>query len=352
MYKYNPVIPEGETVFVGIDMHKSTWHVSVIQDQEVIFSNPLTPETDKLLKFLARYKNNRIKAVYEAGCFGFWLYEILNKSGIQCTVTPPSLVPMEYGNHVKTDRRDSRKLALLLSKGMLKKVCVPNPELLADRQALRRRQQLISNRVRVQLRIKSALCFFGFQIARPRGPWSDGFFNEIKEIVFQNSFLRQSFLTLLEEYEYLNQLVERQTQLLKELAASKPYAETVRLLRTVPGIGLISAMYLILELGEIIRLAKADQLTAFVGLTPSQYSSGDNIRMGHITKCGKSNLRAILTEAAWTAIKKDPELKEVYDSLKIRRGSKRAIVAVARRLLLRCRRVMLDAKPYRLSVAA
>lgn len=352
MKKYNGNIPPEETVFVGIDLHRLSWHLTVICSGEVIFSGAHPPEPDKLLNFLKRYQPNRIEAVYEAGYFGFGLYELLKKSNIQCTVTPPTLLPMEYGNHVKTDRRDSRKLAFLLSKRMLKSVWVPGPELCAHRQTLRRRRQLMVDRVRVQQRIKSELCFFGLSIANPRGPWTVSFYNRLKEIVFDNSYMKLSFLSLLNEYEYLNQLIEQQTRLLKELAASELYAEQVRLLRTVPGIGLISAMYLLLELGDITRFTRAEQLAAYVGLTPSQYSSGENVRMGRITRCGKSDLRAILTEVAWTAIKKDPELREVYENLKFRRGAKKAIVAVARRLLLRCRRVLLDGTPYRLPVAA
>jgi len=344
--------PRGNIVFVGIDMHRLSWHVTVIFDDEVVFSGAQPPEPQKLLSFLERYRDNQIEAVYEAGYFGFRLYELLNDSGIECIVTPPSLLPMEYGNHVKTDRRDSRKLAYLLSKRMLKAIWVPSPEICAHRQVLRRRQQLIGDRTRVQQRIKSELSFFGVSIARPRGPWSESFFNQLREIAFSSSYISRSFLSLLNEYACLNQLIEQQTRLLMELSTSELYAKTVKLLQTVPGIGLISAMYLILELGDVSRFARAGQLAAYVGLTPSQYSSGEKVRMGRITRCGKSALRAILTEVAWTAIKKDHGLRMVYDNLKFRRGAKKAILAVARRLLLRCRRVLLDRRPYRLHEAA
>jgi len=259
---------------------------------------------------------------------------------------------MEYGNRVKTDKRDSRKLAYLLSKNMLKKVWVPSPQQLAHRQVLRRRQKLLGDRLRVQHRIKSVLSFYGIEMAKPRGVWPEYFLKQLKEIEFADPFQQQSFWVLLEEYEYLNQVVEQQTLLLKELAASDLYKKQVKMLRTIPGIGLISAMSLLLELGDIRRFAKAEQLAAYVGLTPAQYSSGDNIRMGRITRCGKNSLRAVLTEAAWTAIRKDTELRSDYESLKFRRGSKKAIVAIARKLLMRCRRVLLEMRPYCLKEAA
>lgn len=352
MKKYNQVIPEGKTVFIGIDIHRNSWHLTAVIENEVVFGGALPADPEALLKFLKRYGNNPIESVYEAGYFGFWLYELLMNSGIKCMVTPPTLVPMEYGNHVKTDRRDSRKLAYFLSKDMLKKVWVPSPQLCAHRQVLRRRQKLIGDRMRVQHRIKSELSFYGVTLARPRGSWPAYFVKQLKDITFTDPFHQQSFWVLLEEYEYLNQSVEQQTHLLKKLAAIELYKKQVGLLRTIPGIGPISAMSLILELGDISRFAKAEQLAAYVGLTPAQYSSGDNIRMGRITRCGKNTLRAILTEAAWTAIKKDMELRSVYEKLKFRRGAKKAIVAVARRLLLRCRRVLLEMRPYCLKEAA
>ena len=96
-----------------------------------------------------------IEVVYEAGCFGYWLHDRLVEFGAQCIVTPPSLIPQESGNRVRTDKRDSRKLALLLAKGMLKRVYVPTPQEREHRAAARRRRQLIRERVRTQNRIKA-----------------------------------------------------------------------------------------------------------------------------------------------------------------------------------------------------
>lgn len=352
MKKYNQHLPEGKTVYVGLDLHRAHWHVTVLCEEETLFSGAQPPEAEKLLSFLARYRPHRIEAVYEAGCFGFTLYEQLTRAGIGCTVTPPTLVPLEYGNHVKTDRRDSHKLAYFLSKGLLKAVWVPEPEACAERQLLRRRQQLVSHRVRVQQQIKSQLCLFGLRVEQPRGPWTQRFFHQLQGLAEDNSAFGQSLQALLSLYQEQGRLIEQQDQLLKELATSARYAEPVRLLRTIPGIGRVSALSLVLELGDVGRFGRAEQLAAYVGLTPAQYSSGQKIRMGRITRCGKSQLRALLTEVAWTAIRQDPELRAVYERLKFRRGAKRAIVAVTRRLLLRCRRVLLDGRAYRPSVAA
>jgi transposase len=352
MNNYKRFIPEGKTVFIGIDLHQKSWHVTALVEDQKVFSSSISPDIEALFKLLERFGHNQIEVAYEAGCFGFWLYESLMANSINCLVVPPSLVPVETGNRVKTDRRDSRKLAYLLAGGMLKEVWVPNPKQLAHRQVTRRRRQLIGDRVRVQHRIKSELRCFGFPVPVSRGPWSRTLVRWLKAIRFPDYYQQQSFKQLLIEYENLCKQFREQTRLLEQLAATEAYASQVELLRTIPGIGLISAMELLLELGDISRFARGEQLAAYLGLTPSQYSSGDKIRLGRITRTGKASLRATLTEAAWRTLKKDRELQTVFVNLKQRCGSKRAIIAVARRLALRARRILLDQKPYNLVEAA
>ena len=204
--------------------------------------------------------------VYEAGYFGFWQHDRLIKHGVDCMITPPSLIPRESGNRVKTDRKDSRKLAHFLAKGLLKRIFVPS-----------------------------------------------------------------------------------KNDLIHELSEMEPYRERVRILTSVPGIGTVAAMELLLELQDVARFRQADQLAAYVGLKPAQYSSTDKVRMVRITKVGKHSLRAVLVQVAWQLIRKDGSMKERYERIKIRSGGKRAIVAIARTLLLRVRRIWLDATPYRLA---
>jgi transposase len=116
----------------------------------------------------------------------------------------------------------------------------------------------------------------------------------------------------------------------------------MKILCSIPGVGLLVAMELLLELQNVSRFRKADQLAAYVGLTPSQYSSTDKVRMGRITCIGKKMLRSMLIQASWQLIRKDGVMREKYDKLKIRSGGKRAIVAIARTLLIRMRRLLLD----------
>ena len=337
---------EKETLFLGIDLHLRTWHVTGLLENTEIFSKGIPGRLCNMKLLLRRYKDYRIKAVYEAGYFGYWLYDVLTANGVECIVTPPSLVPQEYGNRVKTDRRDSRKLAYLLSKGLLKKIYVPAEEERYHRQVVRRRHQLIRDRVRQQNRIKSELRLYGIDTPEIRGKWSKAYINNLWSIRFGDDWMQESFHLLLKTYEFLDNAVYEQTMRLKRLSQTDKYHELVEILMSVPGIGIITAMEFLLELNNMERFSRAEQVAAYVGLTPSQYSSGDKVRMGHITKIGKPHLRAALIEASWQLISKDERMGKTYKRIALRAGGKRAIVGVARRLVLCLRRMLLDSSAY------
>jgi transposase len=333
---------KGKSLFVGIDLHMLQWHLTIRTEDVEIFCGSIPGKWEALRKLLDRYPGSLLKTVYEAGCFGFWLHDRLVEYGAECVVTPPSLVPIEYGNKVKTYRRDSRKLAHLLAKGMLKRVWVPSEEESFHRQVIRRRRQLIGDRVRIQCRIKSELCFYRIQMLNTTTKWSQAYVMNLHRLKFNNHWMQECFQRLLEEYDFLSDSVKEQMKILQEFAETSLYKERVTILRTVPGIGLIAEMELLLELQDMERFRRADQLADYVGLTPSQYSSADKIRIWRITATGKNNLRGTLIEVAW----KDKWMRRRYDRIKARSGGKRAIVAIARITLLKTRRMLLDNKPY------
>jgi transposase len=337
---------QGEELFVGIDLHKRRWHVTIRTVDVEIFSSSIVGRWEDLHRILNRYKDCRIHTVYEAGYLGFWLFDLLTHYGADCIVTPPSLIPKEYGNRVKTDRLDSRKLAQLLAKGMLKRVWVPSTQERSHRQVIRRRRQLVGDRVRTQNRIKSELSFYGVDLPTPQGKWSQVYFTNLQRIKFANRWLQQSFNQLLEQYEFLCAQIAKQTQLLKQLAQQPMYSERVKILCSIPGIGILTAMEILLELQDISRFRRPEHLAAYVGLTPSQYSSADKIRMGRITGAGKRTVRAALVESCWYLIRKDKAMRKKYELIRARAGGKRAIVAIARNLLLRIRKMLLDNYPY------
>jgi transposase len=274
------------------------------------------------------------------------LFDHLTQYGVDCIVTPPSLIPQEHDNRVKTDRLDSRKLAQLLAKGLLKCIWVPSAKERFHRQVIRRRRQLVGDRVRTQNRIKSELCFYGIDLPAPHGQWSRVYFANLQRIKFKNRWVQKSFNQLPEQYEFLCTQIEKQTQLLKQLSQLPLYRDRVKILRSIPGIGILTAMEILLELQDFSRFRRAEQLAAYVGLTPSQYSSADKIRMGRITGAGKNTVRSALVESCWHLIRKDKAMRKKYEQIKARAGGKRAIVAGSRKLILCIRRLLLDNRPY------
>ncbi|MEE9238993.1 MAG: IS110 family transposase [Thermodesulfobacteriota bacterium] len=346
MERYKERYTQGKEIYVGIDLHKKSWHVTVISEDTELYRGSIPGIWEALRSLLQRYKGSQVRVVYEAGCFGFWLYDHIVDWGADCVVTPPSLIPREYGNRVKTDRRDSRKLAHLLSKGLLKRVWVPSEEERYHRQVTRRRRQLIRDRTRVQCRIKSDILCYGLYNPESQAKWSKAYVEKLHRICFNDYWMQESFEKLLNEYEFLSEQIYNQTRLLNELSQTKRYKKHVKILRSIHGIGMISAMEILLELQDMSRFRRAGQISAYLGLTPSQYSSGEKIRMGRITGIGKSSLRGILIESSWILIRKDGAMKRKYEQIKTRAGSKRAIVAIARTLLLRIRRMLLDNTEY------
>ncbi len=338
--------PPGSDVYVGIDMHRKHWSISIAFDGVIIFRCSAPGEWEVLRRLLDRYKTCKCHCVYEAGYFGYWLHKRLESVGAGCIVTPPGSIPRESNNRVKTDRVDSDKLAIFLSKGLLKAVAVPTKEELGHREVVRRRIQLVQGRVGVQLRIKAFLNQYGIPFPEIKGRWSNTFIEHLQALSFDDYWLQISFKSLLTEFDNLTVQIETHTKLIHELAKMDRYRDQVAILKTIPGIGILIGMEILVELQDVHRFPSGAQLTAYVGLTPSQHSSGEHIRMGNITGMGKSHLRSMLVEACWILISKDDVMKKKYNAIKHRAGSKRAIVAIARKLLIRVRRVLLDRTPY------
>lgn len=154
-------------------------------------------------------------------------------------------------------------------------------------------------------------------------------------------------MALVELFQYLDKQLKAMNMELEALAQTDKYRERVALLTQIPGMGVYSAMTILVELQNVERFKRADQLASYLGLTPSQHSSGESVRMGNITRCGNPRLRTRFVESSWTLIRYDKSVRATYERIKHQTGSsKKAIVAVARRFALRVRRVLLDHHAY------
>ena len=195
--------------------------------------------------------------------------------------------------------------------------------------------------------IKSLLFFHRMDIPfSSRQQWTGPFIKWLHELDLDDKCLNQSLKTLVHLFDYLSAEKKRLTHEVIELAKEEKYAQRVKLLNSIPGIGTLSGMEILVELQEITRFKTADELAAYLGLTPSQYSSGEHVRMGHITHAGNDRVRTTLVESSWILIGKDPSMRWKYENIKHRRGGKRAIVAIARILSVRLRSMLLDHVPY------
>jgi len=340
---------KGKPIYVGIDVHKRNLAVRVNCEGEEIYQAMIPADPERLIRLLSRFEASEVHTVYEAGPTGYSLHDALTAAGFDSMVTPPSQVP-QLGGKVKTDHRDSKKLAEMLAGGFLKHVHVPTPEQRAERQLLRTRNQIRKHRIQTQNQIKSMLLFHG---KRPpstvREGWTQEYIHWVETVPWEYEELKVSMGALLELFRQLDKQLKEITKQLAALAMKEQYREHVQLATSIPGIGRYTALALGMEIQEMSRFRRSGQLSSYLGLTPSQHSSGQSIRMGRITHCGNARLRALLVESSWTLIRHDLQARETYERIKHQTGSgKKAITAIARRLALRLRRVLLDKMPYRI----
>jgi transposase len=338
-------LARGKTISVGIDVHKRSWHVTALSDGVVLFSGSIPPSYDALMSIFRRFDDCEIRVAYEAGPCG--LYDLLDNDNIRCTVVPPNLIPTESGNKVKTDKIDSKKLAFLLEAGMLKAVFVLSEEERMHRELLRTRRQLVEHRTGVIKQIKAKFLYHSIDPAYTnKREWTAKQIKAILGFDFPYPFLKKAVEALLETYSQITLTIRSLTKEIRILSNTEKYKDDVALLMTVPGIARLTAMEILTELGDLERFGSNDQLASFLGLTPSEYTTGEYTRKGHITRCGNKRIRTCLVESSWKLISHDGVMREKYDRIKYRRGAKRAIVAIARNLSGRIRGMMLRKEQY------
>jgi transposase len=313
----------------------------------------LPVQLNRLIGHTARYYQNSssVRFVYEAGFSGFYLYRQLTKAGYDCMITPPNRVP-SLSDKVKTDKRDALKLAQMYAAGLLKEVFVPPLSVESDRQVLRLRNNYQKKITRVKIQINSHLYLNGHFWSKEMGNrWTKKYIAWLEGLEFQEPYLRFILEEYLTEYHFYRRQIAELTRHIREISRKDTYRVHFKRLVACKGIGLITAMTFLLELWDLTRFSSAGEFSSYLGLTPSQHSSGQHVRLGHITREGNAHIRRVLVESAWTVIRHDPFLKEKYDRIRAKgTNGKKAIVAVARSLAIRLRRCLLDETPYQIGV--
>jgi transposase len=341
----NPV----SKVYVGIDVHKRTFSVTVIGEQITKKKVTMPANPESLISFLINnYPGANIYSAYEAGFSGFPLHRKLVAAGIKNIVVNPASVETASNNRVKTDKKDSQKLAEHLFQGRLKGINIPSIEQEYKRLITRTREQILKQRVRIGNQIKSKLFQFGFIDSNNETIMSKKFLTSLSTLNL-SSELKIVINCLSSTWIFLSERVKEIELELKNQAKKDVHIETVY--QSVPGIGSISSRILANELGDMSQFKNEKSLFSFVGLTPTEHSSGENTRQGHISRQGSSRLRKILVECAWLNISKDPEMEQAFSKISARRGKKRAAVAVDRRLIGRIRSCFKNNTLYKINLS-
>lgn len=253
----------------------------------------------KLVKKLQKESaGGEIRACYEAGPCGYALQRRLAKSSIVCEVIAPSLIPTKPGDHIKNDRRDARKQVFLLQAGLLTEVSAPTEEEESIRDLCRCREDMKEDLHRAQHRLVKMLLRRGLVFGSGRA-WSQAHRRWLEELRFDSVFDQVVFDDYRYAIEHLERRIDAIDEQLEKAAAAPLYREQVGWLRCFRGINTVTALTVLAELHGVERFASPRQLSAYLGLVPSEFSSGDSERRGSITKAGNSHVRRVLVEAAW-----------------------------------------------------
>jgi transposase len=291
------------TLFVGLDVHKETIAVAQVAEEraaEVMSLGTIGTrqcDIDKLLRKL-HSKGQTLHFVYEAGPCGYWLYRYLTKKDLKCWVVAPSQIPKKAGDRVKTDRRDAVQLARLLRSGDLTPVYVPSVEDEAIRDLVRAREDVLKDLKAAKVRLKAFLLRQDIRY-EGRATWGPAHLRWLADVVCPTPAQQLVF----QEYvRSVSEHTERLQRLEAELATLVPnwrWAPVVEAIQALRGVQFTTAVTLIAELGDLRRFDPPRQLMSYLGLTPSEYSSGDRRRQGAITKTGNAHARRVLVEGAW-----------------------------------------------------
>jgi transposase len=330
------------TVAVGLDVHARSIRLAAVRADELLEERTLPYDEEVVERVLRRWP--QVRCCYEAGPTGFGLYRHLSERGIDCRVVAPGLVPQRPGDRVKTDSRDARKLARLLAGGLLESIHVPSRELEAARDLVRVREDARLDRMRDRHRLSKFCLRHGRML--PTNSWSVVRRRWLSEQRFEFTAQQQTFDTYVHAVDLVDARIEQLERAIRETAEQEPWRALVARLRCLRGVDTLSALALVAEIGDFNRFRTAQEFMAFVGLVPSEHSSGDKRSQGSITKVGNSHVRRLLVESAWHARRRP---KVGYELARRQRGQDAVVIERAwrcqQRLYQRWQRMAGRGKP-------
>src|SRR3954453_19545072 len=326
---------ESRTVTVGLDVHARSIRLAAVRADELLEERTLPYDEEAVERLLRRWPGAR--CCYEAGPTGFGLYRHLSGRGIDCAVVAPGLVPQRPGDRVKTDPREP--------------IHVPSPELEAVRDLVRAREDARLDRMRDRHRL-SKFCLRHGRLL-PTSGWTVLRRKWLGEQRFAHTAEQVTFDSYLHTVDLVDARIESLERAIRETAEQEPWRELVGRLRCLRGIDTLTALGLVAEIGDFGRFKTAEELMVFVGLVPSEHSSGERRRQVSITKVGNAHVRRLLVESAWHA-RRRPTVG--YELARRQRGQDAAVIERSwrcqQRLYSRWQRMAGRGKPQQKIVVA
>ncbi len=293
---------EGIKFFVGLDVHKDSIVMAVA---EAGSRSPgrlvgrMPHDVPKVVKALAKLgAPAEVHVVYEAGPTGYGLQRALASKGYRCEVIAPSLIPKRAGDRIKTDGRDSLGLAQSSRAGALRAVWVPDPRDEGIRDLSRAREDAVNARTQARLQLRAFLLRQGVRYPG-KTAWTQSFYRWLAMLNFGQDGAHTAFTEYQLAVQWADQRVERLTRALADSIAGWRFEPVVQALLALRGVDVVTAIGLVAEIGDLSRFEHPRKLMGYLGLVPSEHSSGEQLRRGSITKTGNGHARRLLIEAAW-----------------------------------------------------
>ena len=340
-------------LFIGIDIHKKSWKIHFCTDLFDGNTQTFIPDAAGLKKYVDRhFAGHEVHCAYEAGCCGYQAARAFLSFGWTALVVNPADIPRPAKQaFVKTDKIDCTNIAKQLRNGNLNSIEVPSREREQLRWLFRRRFHLVRDLRRLKSQIKSALLYQGIAIpAHLDNPnWTAAFGEWLYALEWEHPTAEAALDGQLEHYCFLDEQL-RDVSTRTRAYCRRHHKKDYTLLRSVPGIGPLTAAAFLSEIGDIRRFNSFKQFASYIGLVPGIHQSGESFRTTGVTPRGHRLLRSHVVEGAWVAIRRDPTMQAYYRS-HVGKNPKTILVKVARKLLSRMHAVIKTGRPYEIGYA-
>ena len=339
-------------LYIGIDIHKKSWKVHFCTDLFDGATKSFVPDPEAFKNYVDKhYPDHKITCAYEAGCCGYSAARVFQSFGWQVLVVNPADIPRPGKQRlVKTDKIDCINIAKQLKNEALHSIRIPDVQQEQLRCLFRRRFDLVKDFRKIKSRLKSFLLYHGIHVplAFDNPNWSHAFIDWIVDLEWKHITAQIALDSMISFYRFVDEQLRDVSKKIRAYCR-KHFKGDYYLMRSIPGIGPLTAAAFISEAGDMRRFHSFKQFASFIGMVPGIYQSGDSLKTMGMTPRSNQILRSYVIEAAWIACRKDPVMQQYYRK-HLGKNPKAIIVKVARKLLSRLLAVIKTQIPYQIGV--